>query len=107
MTFWPVYGVILNLPPSIRNNSANIMLLALWCGSMKPSMQLLFEPVVDALNSLHSNGIEIHTHEGLKVVHIKVLTCICDTIAKAPVMGIKQFNGICGCPVCIHPGKRF
>ena len=59
-----------------------------------------------ALNSLHSNGIEIHTHEGLKVVHIKVLTCICDTIAKAPVMGIKQFNGICGCPVCIHPGKR-
>ena len=43
-------------------NSANIMLLALWCDSMKPSMQLLFEPVVDALNSLHSNGIEIHTH---------------------------------------------
>ena len=41
MTFWPVYGVILNLPPSIRNNPANIMLLALWCGPMKPSMQLL------------------------------------------------------------------
>ena len=37
--------------------------------------------MLQCINSLHSNGIEIHTQEGLKVVHVKVLTCICDTIS--------------------------
>ena len=48
----------------------------------------------------------IHMKVQIKVVHIKVLTCICDTKAKAPVIGIKKSNDICGCPVCIHSGKR-
>ena len=106
MTFWPIYAVVLNLPPSIRYNAANTMLIALWCGPIKPSMQLFFGALIDAFNSLYSKGIEVHTHEGPKVVRAKVLTCVGDTIAKAPVMGIKQLNGIYGCPVCIHPCKR-
>ena len=32
-----------------------------------------------------------------------MLTCICDTVAKAPVMGLKQFNCIYGCPLCDSP----
>ena len=106
ISFWPVYAVILNLPPSIRYNAANIMLLAIWCGPNKPSMQLLFQPVIEALNSLYSKGIEVQTVEGPKKVHAMVLNGIFDTVAKAPVMGMKQFNGTCGCPVCLHPGKR-
>ena len=106
ISFWPVCAVILNLPPSIRYNSANIMLLAIWCGPAKPSMNFLFQPVVDALNTLYSKGISIQTHEGLKTIRGKVLNGIFDTVAKAPVMGMKQFNGVCGCPVCLHPGKR-
>ena len=98
--------MILNLPPSIRYNSANIILLAIWCGPTKPSMKFLFQPVIDTLNTLHCKGINIQTHEGPKTIHAKVLNGIFDTVAKAPVMGMKQFNGICGCPVCLHPGKR-
>ena len=106
ISFGPVYAVIRNLPPSICYNSANIMLLAIWCGPTKPSiMKFLFQPVVDACNALHSKGIEVQTHEGLKTIYAKVLNGIFDTVAKAQVMGVKQFNGACGCPVCLHPGK--
>ena len=69
-------------------------------------MQLLFKPVIDALNTLHCKGIKVQTHEGPKTIHAKVLNGIFDTMAKASVMGMKLFNGICGCPVCLHPGKR-
>ena len=79
-------------------------------------MNFLFQPVVDALNTLYSKGISIQTcirivflftDLGLKTIRGKVLNGIFDTVAKVPVMGMKQFNGVCGCPVCLHPGKRY
>ena len=54
MTFWPIYAVVLNLPPSIRYKAAKTMLIALWSGSIKPSMQLFFGPLIDAFNYLYS-----------------------------------------------------
>ncbi len=29
-----------------------------------------------------------------------------DLVAKAPILNMKQFNGVNGCPSCAHPGKR-
>ena len=69
-------------------------------------MKFLFKPVIDALHSLHCKEIQILTPEGTKRIYAKVLNGIFDTVAKAPVMGMKQFNGMCGCPVCLNPGKR-
>ena len=34
-------------------------------------------------------------------IHAKIQNGIFDTVAKASVMGMKQFNGICGCPVVV------
>ena len=69
-------------------------------------MKFLFQPVIDTLNTLHCKGIKVQTHEGPKTINAKVLNGIFDTVANAPVMGMKKFNGICGCPVCLHPSKH-
>ena len=57
--------------------------------------------LVNSLNSLYIVGIL--THVGLKVKWAKILISVFDMIAKT---GIKQFNGKCGYPVSLHPGKR-
>ena len=46
---WPVYLVILNLPPDVRMNAQNVVLAGLWYGSKKPPMNLLLEPIMEKL----------------------------------------------------------
>ena len=43
---------------------------------------------------------------GHSTVRLKPLFGVFDTIAKAPVMNMKQFNGKYGCPTCLNPGTR-
>lgn len=52
---WPVFLVILNLPPAIRMNAQNIVLAGLWYGSKKPPMQLSYEAYdQETRSSLHA-----------------------------------------------------
>ena len=58
-------------------------------------MKFLFQPVIDT-HTFYCDRINVQTHEGPKTFHAKVLNSIYDTLRKAHVMGMKQFNGICG-----------
>lgn len=62
---WPVFLVLLNLPPAIRMNAQNIVLAGLWYDSKKPPMNLLIEPIMKKLNHLHMLGIAVETPRGL------------------------------------------
>ena len=105
VSLWPVSFVILNLPPSIRMNSENIILSGFWVGS-KPVMKLLFTPIVDNLSQLTSAGLEIRISSIVHNIFIKLAMGIFDLPAKATVLNAKQFNGKHGCSVCVHPGIR-
>ena len=58
-SFWPVYLIVHNLPPSIRMNEENIVLCAVWCGPSKPEMSLLLEPLTKMFEELCTVGIQI------------------------------------------------
>ena len=106
VSIWPVYLVILNLPPTIRMNAENILLCGLWVGPTKPPMDKLLEPVVTNVRKLSSEGIIIKTPTGISRIKGKLVLGIFDLPAKASVLTMKQFNGMFGCSVCLHPGKR-
>ena len=105
VSLWPVSFIILNLPPTIRMNSENIILSGFWVGS-KPIMRLLFAPILDNLSQLESSGLEIRTSSVIHYIFVKLAMGIFDLPAKAAVLNAKQFNGKYGCSVCMHPGNR-
>lgn len=106
MSLWPVYLVILNLPPEVRMNASNIMLAGLWVGPTKPLMKLLLDPILSSLKNLSTDGIMINTPNGMQRLKGKLVMGLFDLPAKAAVLCAKQYNGLHGCSVCLHPGKR-
>lgn len=106
VSIWPVYLVILNLPPSIRMNSENTILCGIWIGSSKPDMKILLDPISKYLRQLSTHGVKIKTPSGEHTIRGKLVMAVCDLPAKAIVLNSKQYNGKYGCSVCLHPGER-
>lgn len=104
LTVWPVLIALTNLPPSIRMNKDNIITVAVWAGQSKPNMHALFEPLKDLLDSLQNDGVTISTPAGIKVLKFRPAFGLFDLVAKAPILNMHQFNGVNGCPTCLHPG---
>lgn len=105
VSLWPVYLMLLNLPVEVRSNQNNIVLAGVWVGHAKPLMELLLEPVLSALEQFSSEGFQIKVPSGMVTITGKLVMCVIDLPAKAPVLCAKQFNGEYGCFVCLHPGK--
>ena len=102
---WPVYLAILNLPPDIRMNAQNVVLVGLWYGSKKPPMHLLLEPIMKKLRQIQMLGVTIETPHGPASYRAKLELAVFDLPAKAAALCSKQFNGKYGCSVCLHPGE--
>ena len=105
-SLWPVYLIILNLPPGIRMNAENVLLAGLWYGK-KPSMDILdlmLRLILESLDRFSTLGISIDTPQGLVTIHIKLVMGVFDLPAKSAVLCAKQYNGKYGCSVCLHPG---
>ncbi len=103
---WPVFLTILNLPASIRMKAENVLLCGLWYGPTKPPISGLLDPVLNNIQRLTTVGMSMMTPAGLRTVRAKLVMGIFDLPAKAAVLCARQFNGLHGCAVCIHPGQR-
>ncbi|XP_049511151.1 uncharacterized protein LOC125939771 isoform X1 [Dermacentor silvarum] len=101
---WPVQLIINEVPPEQRMNK--LVLAALWFGKEKPNMELFQGAFVDALNKLGEEGFLLE-HEGEeKVFKAFCICCAVDSVARAPMQGIMQFNGYYGCNWCLQQGER-
>ena len=105
ISLWPVYFIILNLPPSIQSKSKNIILSGLWVGPAKLPIQHLFKPLTEQIDHLINSGLSINLPNGSVTIKAKIVLSIFDLPAKALVLSCKQFNGKFGCTVCLHPGS--
>jgi len=101
-TLWPVYFIINELPLRLRH--IHMMLNALWIGKCKPRMDTLFTPIIAALENLYNVGF--NWSKNAVVFNTKVYMCLLsvDSVARAPLQNIKQFNGEYGCGWCLNPG---
>ena len=84
----------------------HIFLVGLWFGSSKPNIAAFLDPFTSEMRRLGSVGMK-WLRDGVEVCS-KVFACICscDSVARALLQNIHQFNGIYGCSCCYNPGVR-
>lgn len=97
---YPIFVTINNLPPIKRFSKNNLIVAGLWLSKGEPSTNLLFKYFCRELQQLHE-GLEI---DGVMYKVVLLQNCM-DSIARAKVLCMKQFNGKFGCTVCLNPGK--
>ncbi|XP_037278000.2 uncharacterized protein LOC119170838 isoform X1 [Rhipicephalus microplus] len=103
-SIWPIQLIVNELPPQQR--MSKLVLAALWFWKEKPNMALFQGTFVEKMNELCENGVELQ-RQG-RVEKYKVY-CICssvDSVARAPMQGVTQFNGYFGCNWCLQRGER-
>ncbi|XP_037525297.1 uncharacterized protein LOC119402235 [Rhipicephalus sanguineus] len=103
-SIWPIQLIVNELPPQQR--MSKLVLAALWFWKEKPNMALFQGTFVEKMNELCEKGVELQ-RQG-KVEQYKVY-CICssvDSVARAPMQGVTQFNGYFGCNWCLQKGER-
>lgn len=101
-SYWPLLAVILDLPPTIRYRTENILFVALWQGNTKPVWDIFLKSFMESFPWRESQELVI----GNSAVKVSV-SCTCgvfDLPAQASILNVKQYNGEFGCLYCLNPG---
>lgn len=100
---WPIYLLINEIPITARFR--NIVTCGIWFGKHKPNMMMYLTAFVDLFNEkLSKIGVDCCIKGMPRNLKIHCINCTVDSICRAPVEGIRQFNGRCGCSWCTIPG---
>lgn len=102
-SIWPMQLLINELPFEIRYEEPIIQ--ALWFGKDKPDMSIFLKTLVDEMNEVSENGILCKINGLTKKIRVYCICCCVDSVARAPVQGLKQLNGYSACSWCLHPGQ--
>ncbi|KAL7286675.1 hypothetical protein TKK_0019062 [Trichogramma kaykai] len=101
LSVWPIYLMINELP--VQERFKNIIPCALWFNRKKPPMEIFLKSFVEMMNNLCNEGIPcVIKGKKLDLKIYALLSCV-DTVARAPMQGLTQFNGKYGCNWCLHP----
>ncbi len=105
-SMWPIQCIINEVTPSERKNF--VLVPALWFGQTKPKMESFLKPFIEECRSLETEGVVWYNTVTKSSECTKVATILCtvDSVARAPVQNINQFNGAHGCNFCTHSGER-
>lgn len=101
-SIWPIQLMINELP--VQERFRNLITCGLWFGRSKPNMDIFMKPFRDMMNNIFTSGIKCTIKEESRLIHTYAVACCADAVARAPMQGIKQFNGNYGCGWCLHPG---
>ena len=104
-SIWPIYLMINELP--IKNRFEELITCGVWFGKSKPDMNVFMGPFVKIINKLSNAGIKGTINGTERLIKLFPLCCCVDTIARAPLQGVKQFNGHYGCNWCLHYGRSY
>ncbi len=104
---WPFYLSVNELPPWLRFKKQYVLLGGLWFGNCKPDPNLFLKPLYDELKLLQE-GFLFNVLGYVEPILYKVglLAGTLDAPAKALFMGLKNFNGLFGCPKCLSRGEK-
>lgn len=103
-SIWPIQLSVNEIPPKDRMN--NLVLAALWFGKSKPRMDIFQKAFVDMMQDLSETGFPLSFKGKTKTFRAFCICAAVDSVARAPMQGIMQFNGYFGCNWCLHPGTR-
>lgn len=108
ISMWPVYLTINELPFKHRKKRQNTLLLGIWYGDQKPSMNTFIYQFRPQLEQIFNDGINVTLPDNERItVRGIVLSGTCDLPAKCNCLNFIQFNGKNGCPDCVILGEEF
>lgn len=102
-SIWPILLVQNYLPPNLRYQRPNVILVAIHYGK-KPDLKAYFKPLICELKSLFEKGLTIKLNDVNKTFKPYIMSICVDLPAKAMVLNQNQYNGYYSCGYCLHPG---
>ena len=69
-------------------------------------MNTFLTPFVNNLNKLGTDGVKCIVNGVPKSIRLFALCCCVDSVARAPLEGLRQFNGYFNCLWCLQCGER-
>lgn len=92
-SIWPIYIMLNELPFDIRIRK--LVTCGLWIGKKKPEMCAFVDKFVDMMTKLQKKGIQCTIAGEERLIKPYILCSCVDSIARAPLQGIKQVCEIC------------
>ncbi|CAF1229297.1 unnamed protein product, partial [Rotaria sordida] len=94
------------IPPPLRENVNNILLLGLWHSPVTPPCALLLNKIVDNIKLLIATGINVVIKD--KIIHFSLNVQLFngDLPARAKVNRMVNHNGFYACSRCLFEGER-
>lgn len=103
-SIWPIQVMVNEIPQNVKNEKT--IIYALWFGNDKPNMTNFLTPFVDSMNTLSENRITCTMNHQRRTIYPYTVYCCVDSVARAPMQGLTQFNGRYGCNWCLHEGEE-
>ncbi|CAN7989766.1 unnamed protein product [Ixodes pacificus] len=100
---WPIQLSVNEL--CAKDRMSKLVLAALWFGKRKPRMEIFQKAFVDVMEKLSDTGFPLSFKGKQETFKAYCICSAVDSVARAPMQGIVQFNGYNGCNWCLHPGK--
>ncbi|CAF1206432.1 unnamed protein product [Rotaria sordida] len=94
------------IPPPIREDLNNVILLGLWHGPVAPPSSLLLDKIVDNIKLLAATGINVYINNKIIhfMIHVQLFTG--DFPARAKCNQLVSHNGFYACSRCLFDGLR-
>lgn len=102
-SLWPIFLMLNELP--IEARTKNLITCGLWFAKKKPDMNAFLNPFLDVVDELRKEGISCKIKGETRLIKLYIPESCVDAVARAPMQGIHQFNGECGCSWCLHRGQ--
>nr|XP_037269998.1 uncharacterized protein LOC119161561 isoform X2 [Rhipicephalus microplus]XP_037285845.1 uncharacterized protein LOC119178705 isoform X2 [Rhipicephalus microplus] len=103
-SIWPIQLIVNEIPAEQR--MSKLVLAALWFWKEKPNMELFQNTFVKEMSHLSENGFVLERKGQLQTYKAYCICCAVDSVARAPMQGVTQFNGYFGCNWCLQKGER-
>ncbi len=101
---WPIFLALNELSPSKRFARENMVLVGIWQGKGKPPFQPYTQIFSEIMNTLSSEGFDVHVNGKCMRCRLMLTCCIADLPAKAALLNMSYFNGAHACISCEEPG---
>lgn len=84
-----------------------MLLIGVWADNCEPIMNIFLQPFVKIANELSSIGLtwQLPNNEIVTTKLFPICCCV-DSVARAAILNMKQFNEKYGCTFCEHPIGR-
>ncbi|CAF1331125.1 unnamed protein product [Adineta steineri] len=105
-SIWPVISYLVEIPPPLREDINNTLLLGLWHGPIAPSSSVLLNKIVRNIQLLMTTGINININNKMNHFIVKVQLFSGDFPARAKCNQLVNHNGYYACKKCLFKGSR-